>query len=50
VGARSLIAAGDRESLEVLRRGAAASDGVIHTNFAHDFSRLAANREIGAGR
>jgi nucleoside-diphosphate-sugar epimerase len=50
-GAKSLIDAGaqvqrgDLEDLESLRSGASASDGVIHTAFNHDFSKLTANCE-----
>ena len=51
-GAKSLEAAGaqahlgDLEDLESLRRGAVASDAVIHTAFRHDWSRFAESCEL----
>jgi nucleoside-diphosphate-sugar epimerase len=50
-GAQSLAAVGadvhrgDIEDLDSLRRGAGLADGVIHTAFNHDFSRMLANCE-----
>jgi nucleoside-diphosphate-sugar epimerase len=53
-GAKSLAAAGAEvhrgslEDIKSLQSGAAASDGVIHTAFSHDFSKLQENCEVEA--
>jgi nucleoside-diphosphate-sugar epimerase len=40
---------GSLEDLDSLRSGVAATDGVIHTAFNHDFSNFAANCEVERG-
>jgi nucleoside-diphosphate-sugar epimerase len=40
------VARGDLEDLDSLSRGATASDGVIHTAFIHEFTKMQQNCEI----
>ncbi len=42
-GANALL--GSLDDIDVLRRGAAAADAVVHTAFNHDFSKFAENAE-----
>ncbi len=45
VGAQAVI--GDIENLEVLRRAAAASDGVVHTAFYHEIGHMKLGTRLG---
>src|SRR5205807_1048867 len=46
-GAGAKVLRGNIEDLDVLRKGAAAADGVIHTAFYHEISHLPLGTRLG---